>query len=120
MLSADEVAENAWMRSRAQCECRRAAHLHGERCGRDLVWEHRGQASRDGGWEAHRSGASTLAGWEAVKQVTILCWECYHGMPLQENPGACVCQRDRSSIGVGRRGRDAARTDTGRAAPSGV
>jgi hypothetical protein len=79
MLSADEAAENAWMRSRAQCECRRASHLHGGRCGRDLVWEHRGQASRDGAWEAYRAVAGPLAGWEAVKQVTILCWECYDG-----------------------------------------
>jgi hypothetical protein len=77
MVSFDEPVENAWMRSHAQCECQRASHHQGDRCTHDLVWEHRGRESHQGTWEAHRKTPAVIAGWEAVKQVEILCWECY-------------------------------------------
>ncbi len=77
MVSFDEPVENAWMRSRARCECRRASHGHRGRCGQVLVWEHRRQATSRGAWEAHHTGPPSAAGWQAVQQCEILCWACY-------------------------------------------
>lgn len=90
MVSLDETVENAWMRSQARCECRRESQRHGDRCAHDLVWEQRGRATHRGAWEALYRNSRVLAGWEAVKQVEILCWECYQrvaqgGIPTQPN-----------------------------------
>ena len=78
MVSFDEPIENAWVRSHARCECRRASHQHWGRCSQAIVWEQRGQAAHRGAWEAHHTGPRSVGGWEAVKQCEILCWECYH------------------------------------------
>jgi hypothetical protein len=77
MISSDETVENAWMRSHAQCECRRASHHHQGRCNQDLVWENRGRKIRWGAWEARPMSYRTTAGWEAVNHCEILCWHCY-------------------------------------------
>ncbi len=76
-MFSDETIENAWMRSRAQCECRRKGHGHRTRCTHKLEWEERGQANERGGWEAYRKGSPSVGGWEAVNQSEILCWTCY-------------------------------------------
>jgi len=77
MVSLDEPVENAWMRSQAQCECRRETHGHPGRCRRDLVWEERGQAACPGGWDAHHEGLLAAAGWEATQGCEILCAACH-------------------------------------------
>jgi len=76
-MFADEIVENAWMRSHAQCECRQARHGRGGQCAQALVWERRGKAGRPGAWEVRRNGSKKAMGWEAVNQCAILCWECY-------------------------------------------
>ena len=90
MVSFDEPVENAWMRSHARCEGRRGPHPQGDRCGRDLVWERRGQTVHRGAWEAHHTMPGVAAGWEAAKQIEILCWHCYQRVtrgtvPAQQN-----------------------------------
>ena len=77
MVSTDETVENAWMRSHARCECRRASHHHHGLCNQDLVWENRGRGIRSGAWEAHLMSYKATAGWKAVNHCEILCWQCY-------------------------------------------
>ncbi len=55
-MFADEIAENAWMRADAACECERVRHGHRARCCLPLVWQHRGALEALGGWELLRSG----------------------------------------------------------------
>lgn len=76
-MFADEMVENAWIRSHAQCECRQAHHRREGQCTQILVWERRGKAGRPGAWEVRRNGGKTVMSWEAVNQCAILCWECY-------------------------------------------
>jgi hypothetical protein len=76
-MYADEIVANAWMRSRAWCECERHEHGHPFRCSTALVWERRGQPTAAGGWEVLKSGDAKLGGWQAVHQSEILCWACY-------------------------------------------
>ena len=58
----------AWLCSGGHCECRRDRHGHDRRCGRTLVWAHRGLAPRFGAWQAREIGPH---------RYEILCWECY-------------------------------------------
>jgi hypothetical protein len=73
----DETVENAWLRSRSCCECERSDHGHAHRCGKALVWTHRGKRTTVGGWEALSPGDAQLGGWMAVNHWEILCWSCY-------------------------------------------
>ncbi len=77
MVSRDEAAENAWMRSHGRCECERSSHGHTGRCGWALVWEQRGQKLHPAGWEAHRNGRKGCVGWGELNQCEVLCWACY-------------------------------------------
>jgi len=86
MVSGDEPVENAWLRSHARCEGRRGPLPQGYRCGADLVWERRGHAGYPGAWEVYRKSGRALAGWEAVKQIEILCWECYQAVTRSGRP----------------------------------
>jgi len=103
MESVDEPVENAWMRSHGQCEGRQGLRPQGHRCGRDLVWEHRGQSARPDAWEAHYKTPRVLAGWEAVKQIEILCWDCYQEVARTANPAPRI-PRDRAPAPVGQGG----------------
>ncbi len=79
-MYADEVLENAWMRSHSTCECERDGHAHHGRCGKHLVWTHQGKATTLGGWQTLRNGSKKLGGWEAVNQCEILCYACYQAV----------------------------------------
>ncbi len=79
-MYADEIVENAWMRSYATCECARSGHHHAGPCGAPLVWVQRGIPNGIGGWEVRRGRDRTLGGWEAVNQCEILCWACYQAV----------------------------------------
>jgi hypothetical protein len=77
MTNVDEAVENAWLRSRAGCECRCGSHHHENRCARKLLWESRGQEFQRGAWEAHQGTSLSVAVSQATEACEILCWECY-------------------------------------------
>jgi hypothetical protein len=101
MVSIDEPVENAWMRARARCECRRGTHHQEDRCPQDLVWEQRGRRGHRGGWEVYHNSPRVHAGWEAVKQIEILCWECYQAV-ARAGFSTPRSTRDRFASSVGR------------------
>ncbi len=76
-MFSDETVENAWMRARSRCECERGGHSHTHRCGKALVWTHRGKPTTLGGWQPLTNGDANLGGWMAVNQCEIVCWRCF-------------------------------------------
>ena len=111
MISSEETVENAWMRSHAQCECRRTSHDHHGQCTQKLVWENRGLKALGGAWETHPMNRRKTAGWEAVNQCEILCWDCSGQIVSEAAIGKCyredrlfpdvpVRNRIRGSVGV--------------------
>ncbi len=72
MEFSEKVLREAFSRSGARCECRRASHPHGDqRCPKTLAWASRGKERE--GWEAHpiTGGGSDTAG-----NCEILCLSC--------------------------------------------
>ncbi len=71
-IETEQMVREAWLRCGGHCECGDASHGHPVRCGRGLVWSHRGLAPRRGAWQARLGEGSP-----SCPGVEVLCWECY-------------------------------------------
>lgn len=69
-MAVDKLLREAWLRSEAQCECRKESHGHTGRCPQVLVWEDRGGTHR-GAWEARQRNDPR------AHPLQVLCAECY-------------------------------------------
>ena len=72
----DSIVAQAWKGSGKRCECNRARHGHGVRCGRPLSRHARG-TEMFSGWEARHVLAVAAGGENSLGNCEILCQE-YH------------------------------------------
>lgn len=67
----ESVVDQAWKRSRGDCECSRTAHGHTGRCKRSLLKSSRGTRNDSFGWEAHHINNTDD---DMLSNCEILCW----------------------------------------------
>ena len=68
----EEMVRQVWLRCGGRCQCAEVSHGHPARCGRSLVWAHRGLAPRGGAWQARVEAVGTVA-----ERIEVLCGDCY-------------------------------------------
>ena len=75
----DSVVEAAWKRSGSRCECTYDHSWHkGRRCSQTLKKEHRGDDSKETGWEAHHKVSQDDGGSDELENCLIICIRCHN------------------------------------------
>jgi len=70
MAFSEATKDEAFRRSRGQCECTRKEHDHMGRCSKTFT-------RYGGGWEAHHKTAQSSGGGNELSNCEILCERCH-------------------------------------------